>query len=82
MAGGVFPGVKNEWLLPGQSLWMALGSLMSGRWCVCRKLGLIPGSESHTWSGRIPPQLHANCGGGTFVHLSAFFLHLLTFFFF
>lgn len=29
IAGGDFPGVKNEWMLPGQSLWMALGSVMS-----------------------------------------------------
>ena len=45
---------------------------VSGTGCVCGKLGCIPGSESHTWSGRIPSLLHANCCGGTFVHLSAF----------
>lgn len=55
---------------------------VSGIGCVCGKLGCIPGSKSHTWGGRIPPLLCANCSGGILVPLSAFFLHLLFFSFF
>ena len=48
MAGGVFPGVKNEWMLPGQSLWMAPGSLMSRALVCLQEAGMHPRlGESH-----------------------------------